>query len=105
MKNSHLIIAALLAGSIVLAGCSRDEPVDSTAAPAATGALETPPAMSPEPEAAAVVQVTDLQLGTEVGDDRNVTSPQTAFAANDETIFASVTTTSDSSSPATGTLG
>ena len=52
-----------------------------------------------------MVEVTDVQLGTEVGDDRGVTSPQTSFAADDDTIFAAVTTTSDSTSPATAALG
>jgi hypothetical protein len=105
MKTRHLLLAALLTGTVALSACNRDSDVDTTA-DRAPGALETPPTMTPEPTApAAVVEVTDVQLGTEVGDDRGVTSPQTSFAADDDTIFAAVTTTSDSTSPATAALG
>ena len=107
MKTSNLIIAALIAGTIALAGCSQDpEPVDTTAEPAATGALETPPPMTPEPQTAAdTVRVADVQLGTEVGADRTVAEPLTTFAADTETIFAAVTTSNDSAGETVGTLG
>lgn len=106
MKTSNLIIAALFAGTIALAGCSQDaEPVDTTADPAATGALETPPPMAPEPQTAAdTVQVTDVQFGTEVGADRAVAEPQSTFAADTETIFAAVTTSNDAAGETVGTL-
>lgn len=107
MKTSNLIVAALLAGSIALAACGRDETPAATE-PAATGALETPPAMTPEPEPEAVtasVNVSDVQLGTEVAADRTVTSPQTSFAADTETIYAAITTNNSADGEAMGTLG
>lgn len=105
MKTSNLIVAALLAGSIALAGCNRDEQPVATE-PAATGALETPPAMPAEPEApASSVRVSDVQFGTEVAADRSVTSPQTSFAADTETIFVAITTNNSADGESVGTLG
>lgn len=107
MKTSNLIVAALLAGSIALVGCNRDEPPAATA-PAATGELETPPAMTPEPEApapTASVSVSDVQFGTEVAADRSVTSPQTSFPADTDTIIVAITTNNSADGEAVGTLG
>lgn len=105
MKNSYLI-TALLAGTVALAACGRDEQPVATE-PAATGALETPPAMTePAPRSAIdTVRVTDVQFGTEVGDDRAVTEPLTTFSADTETIFAAVSTSHDADGETTGTLG
>ncbi len=116
MTSKHLFLAALLAGTVALAGCNRDAGMDTTADRAATGtdALETPPGMSADtPPAmrddtqadAGNVTVTDVLLGTEVDDSQSVTSPQTSFAADDETIHVAVTTVSDSNAPATATIG
>lgn len=113
--KTHLLLAAVLAGSFVLASCNRDGGMDSTADPAGsdTTALESPPGMTDapadapaEPQAdAADVTVTDVLFGTEVDADERVTSPQTAFASDDETIHVSITTVSSADAPATATLG
>lgn len=106
MKTRNLIIATLLAGAVVLAGCNRDEPVDSTADLPATGALETPPAMTTTPETAATsVRVTSVQFGSEVGDDRTIAAPATTFPPDTETISVAITTTSDAAGETVGTLG
>ena len=106
MKTSNLIVAALLAGTVALAACGRDEQPVATD-PAATGALETPPAMTePVPQTAAdSVRVTDVQLGTEIGADRSIAEPLTTFAADTETIFAAVSTSNAADGETMGTLG
>jgi len=116
MTSKHLFLAALLAGTVALAACNRDAGMDTTADRAATGTdtLETPPGMTTDTPAdtrddlgadAANVSVTEVQLGTEVDDNSAVTSPQTAFASDDETIHVAITTVSDSNAPATATIG
>lgn len=104
MKTIHLIAAALLAGAVVLAGCGRDEPVESTAPTAAPGALETPPPMA-EPEApAANVRITDVRLGTENADDRTIAEPKTSFAAADERIIVAIHTSNEDPGEHVGVL-
>jgi len=128
MKTNHLILTALLTGTLALAGCDRDGGMDTTADRANTGTdtgtgtgagtgqatdLDTPPGMTgTERDAwgdtqagAENINVTDVHLGTEVDDNHAVTSPQTAFASDDENIHLSVTTVSDSNAPATATIG
>lgn len=104
MKPSHLIITALLAGGVALAGCRQEAPVETTAEPAAPGALEVPPGMTAEEPQAPVVEVTGVRLGTEVDENEAVTEDQTDFAADDDTIFATVTTNSEAAVPASGNL-
>jgi len=101
--KSNLIIIALLAGAIALAGCRQDAPVETTAEPAAPGALEIPPAMTTEPETASA-QVTGVEVGNRVDDEGAVAEAQTGFASDDPSIFATVTTSSDSGIPASGNL-
>lgn len=116
MTSKHLFLAALLASTVALAACNRDAGMDTTADRAGTGTdtLETPPGMTTDTPAdtrddvgadAANVSVTEVQLGTEVDDNSAVTSPQTAFASDDETIHVAITTVSDSNAPATATIG
>src|SRR5690606_15069207 len=112
--KTHLLLAAVLAGSFVLASCNRDGGMDSTADPAVRDTIgrESPIGMTDaradaaaEPQAAAAaVTGTDVLFGTEVDADERVTSPQTAFASDDETIHVSITTVSSADAPATATL-
>ncbi|MGY0633376.1 hypothetical protein [Luteimonas sp. A478] len=103
MNRNALTIASLLAACLVLAACNQDAQVESTATPA-IDALETPPAMS-EPEApAATVRVTDVTLGTDVGDDHSIAEPATSFAADDDDIHVSITTNNDADGETMGTL-
>lgn len=116
MTPKHLFLAALLASTVALAACNRDAGMDTTADRAETGTetLETPPGMATDAAEdvrddaradAHSVSVTQVQLGTEVDNDSAVTSPQTAFASDDNTIHVAVTTVSDSNAPATATIG
>jgi len=85
----RLAVVAML-GLLVIAACQRSEP------PAARPS----PGRSPAPAAAAPAvvpfKVSSLELGKDVGADKRVSSPTTAFGAND-TVYASVS--SDGSSP------
>ncbi|MGO1540155.1 MAG: hypothetical protein ACTHZI_00840 [Luteimonas sp.] len=103
MKRSPLFLVALLAGIIALAGCRQETPVETTAEPAAPGALEVPPAMTAEPEAPSA-QVTRVEVGTQLDDDGAVAEAQTGLSSDDATIFATVTTTSEADIPAGGNL-
>ena len=98
--KTHLLLAAVLAGSFVLASCNRDGGMDTTADPAGsdTNALESPPGMTDAPADAPAEPQADAA-------DVTVTSPQTAFASDDETIHVSITTVSSADAPATATLG
>ena len=91
MKINSIRPAAIILGvAVALAACGKKEeapPPVVTPAPA-PAPVETAPTPPPAPEG---VTFAGLTLGNAVGADQNVTTPMTAFAAND-TIYASVTT-------------
>jgi hypothetical protein len=95
-------LAAAMLGTLVLAGCKKDEPAPPP--PAATPAPTTAPTPQPAPAPAPMVTVTSVDLGNAIDGNNRVTTPMTTFATTD-TIHASVATaSSDPSMPQAGQL-
>lgn len=88
-------VAALLA-SLALAGCNRDaEDTTAVTPPAATEPSAVPPA-EPLPPAGTTdtqtaLNVTSVSLGTEAGDDNQLTAATTTFAPTDQVIVSVAT--------------
>jgi hypothetical protein len=76
---------------IIVAACGKSEPppAQQTAAPE-PAAPATPPPAAPAPATPAFT-VTALELGSQIGADKRITQPVTAFAPTD-TIYLSVVT-------------
>lgn len=98
-------LAAVLLGTLALAGCGKDGPAPpAPAATPASASAVTPvaaPASAPPP---APIVVTSVDLGSAIDADHRVLRPATLFATTD-TLHASVAMTlSDPSLPRTGRL-
>jgi hypothetical protein len=74
----------LAAASVILALACSKKAQERDTAPA-------PPPPAPPPPAAAGIQVSEVQLGTAIGDDKRVTAPTEAFKPTD-TIYVSIAT-------------
>src|SRR5690606_25770403 len=84
-----LVLAAIVAGSLALAACKKQqEPADAPPAAEAPAPEPTAPEASPVP---AATTVSSVDLGNAIGADNRITTPTTTFAASD-TIHASVAT-------------
>lgn len=101
--NKHrlsLYLATALIGGIALVGCKKKDEA-AAVPPPAPAPVETAPAPPPVMAPAASVRVT----GVTVGKDEAVTTPATAFAPGDKTLYAKVTTeAADAMAPSTGRL-
>lgn len=99
----HYAVAAALLASLALAGCNReaDDTAGMTPPPAATDPSTLPPAeplpSEPMPTDTApmgtqtALNVTEVSLGTEAGDDKKLAAEMTTFAPTD-VIIVSVAT-------------
>lgn len=90
--NSALLVA--IAASLALSACDRGDDAygDAAMTPPPAATEPTPDALPPPAgEPVAIVTVTTVDLGNEVGSDNRVTAPMSAFATGD-TIHASVAT-------------
>lgn len=107
-NRTTLAIAAVLAAGVALAGCKRDQhPADTAMPPPAASEPASTPEIAPAAHEApaASIRVTEVKLGTSVGDDRKVSDAKTSFAPSDDTIFAAVSTNApDGAGPVAGNL-
>lgn len=101
MKHDILkaAIAAALVAGLTLAGCKKNDNVDTTAT---TPPMNEPAATTPAPAPAPELSVTTVDLGSAVGTDNRITTPGTSFAGTD-TIHASVATTGNAEGSLTAT--
>jgi hypothetical protein len=92
MGHRRWMLVVTMSCAITIGACSKSEPPpDAKPAPA-------PPAAAPAP-AAAPFRVVSVDLGKQIGADKKVTQPTTAFAPTD-TIYASVVSEGAASSVA-----
>lgn len=87
-----LVLGTVLAGSVALVGCKKNEEPVATPAPTETPAQAPAPMPEPAPAPAAVTSVNSVDLGTMIGADNKIGSPATSFATTDQAIYTSIGT-------------